>query len=165
MRQFDSDEIKVDYSRLKGDTNIAIRLKSGELLKVIYPLRIACEYETPWLTESQGSRGWGSNVQKWLDEAANKQLGRNPRFIVAIVDDDHPMTGYLDSRGVIRTIPFFDVSTVEALPEQDVAIGKANWKQERINAARKAFDNPNQPLTRGEFIELVRALRSKGIDI
>jgi hypothetical protein len=112
-----------------SDTNIGIRLKTGELIEVVYPLRVGIEQETPWL-DRKGWRQWNTDPAETLVEERDSKY--SPRFIVGKWG-----TGYLSSEGVHDTIPLTLVSSIESLPEDLVKKGEL-FKQQEYEAERAA---------------------------
>lgn len=117
-----------------NDTNVGIRLKTGELVEVIYPQRIGIEYETPWL-DYEGSRNWNIDpLKNFVDPPSY-----SPRFIVGKWG-----TGYQESKGVDRVIPIRLVSNIEALPEEKVQQGLAYAQREEDERVAKQQADPER---------------------
>lgn len=93
------------------DTNLALRLKDGSRVDVVYPDRIGRQYDTPWL-DYPGSREWNIGIEETLQLwRSGLHFKYNPYFVVGKWG-----TGYGITEGA-RLIPFSEVSSVcELIP-------------------------------------------------
>lgn len=135
------------------DSNFRILLKDGKHVDVVYPERVGCEYDTPWLNTPDrdeddrypGSRSWG-RTEEFITNYHHHQLGYNAKLVIGKWG-----TGYHEMSGVYQMIPIEDVVGLSELNPEDYKRGMDNYKKERVEANEKAHNDPNRTVTLGEL--------------
>lgn len=147
----------MQYPKVFWDSNFSILLNNGEKIEVIYPERVGCEYDTPWLagTEdgSEGSRSWG-DTQDFLNRFKDHQLGYNPKFVIGEWG-----TRYHQPEGVKQMVSLDEVAGIGILSSDKYEQGMNNWLCEQEAAKEAALNDPNRTVTLRELNEVKDELK------
>lgn len=101
-----------------NDTNLVLHLKNGEDYKVIYPLRVFLEYDSPWLEHPGGVQ----TSDPLRDLSTGGGFGKDTAsFAISTWKNFPKYKSNIDGR--IRTIPIRNVVSISPADAVDAEVG------------------------------------------